>query len=366
MSALRRREFSSFNLAFLDIMFCGFGAVVLLVLLINANTISSRRKTHEDLRAEVTRLERRAAAGRKHLAEVKNSLEQTDKEIITTRGRAQQVIVHIRKLRAELADLQRQTLAKKKHVNKLQSDLQTQDTEHRRLGAEIKADQNRGQQVRRFEGEGHRQYLTGLKLGGRRILLLVDTSASMLDSSIVNVIRRRNMDDAAKKLAPKWRQVRQTVAWLVANVPPAAKLQIIPFATGPKPLAEPSSGGWIAATDNTRVNDMIRRLNQIIPAGGTSLENVFSAAATLVPPPDNIILLTDGLPTQGENRPRGNTVSGEQRVRFFRQAIKKLPDNVPVNTILFPMEGDPLAAALFWKLAVNTRGSFFTPTGDWP
>jgi hypothetical protein len=30
------------------------------------------------------------------------------------------------------------------------------------------------------------------------------------------------------------------------------------------------------------------------------------------------------------------------------------------------MEGDPLAAALFWKLAVDTKGSFFTPTADWP
>jgi hypothetical protein len=366
MSAPRRREFSSFNLAFLDIMFCGFGAVVLLVLLISANTVSSRRKIHADLRAEVERLERRVEAGRKVLAEVKNSLEQTDEEIVTTRGKAQQVLVHIQELQTELAELQKQTLARKEHVNKLQSDLQALETQHRRLGAQIAADQDRGQQVRRFAGEGHRQYLTGLKLGGRRILLLVDTSASMLDKSIVNVIRRRNMEDAAKKLAPKWRQARQTVAWLVANLPPTARLQIIPFATGPQPLIEPSAGGWIAATDNARINDIIRQLNRIIPAGGTSLENIFSAAAALVPPPDNIILLTDGLPTQGKNRPRENTVSGTQRVKFFQQAIKKLPDNVPVNTILFPMEGDPLAAALFWKLAVDTKGSFFTPTADWP
>lgn len=366
MPAVRRREISSFNLSFLDIMFCGFGAVVLLVLVINANTVSSRREVHKDLRAEVTRLEREALAGREHLAKVKNSLQQTDEEVVTTRGKSEQVLTRIRELTIELADLQNRTLAQKQHVNKLQSDLKTLDTTHRRMGAEIKADQDRGRQVRRFEGEGNRQYLTGLKLGGKRILLLVDTSASMLDSSVVNVIRRRNMDDASKRIAPKWRQVRQTVSWLTANVPPSSSLRIISFATKPTSLAETSATGWIAATDNTQVNAMIKRLNQTIPAGGTSLENVFAAAASLLPLPDNIVLLTDGLPTQGKDRPRRNTVSGEQRVKLFERATKKLPGNVPVNTILFPMEGDPLAAALFWKLAVNTKGSFFTPTGDWP
>ena len=39
-----------------------------------------------------------------------------------------------------------------------------------------------GQQIRTFKGEGDRQYLTGLKLGGERTLILVDRSASMLSS----------------------------------------------------------------------------------------------------------------------------------------------------------------------------------------
>ncbi|RLB68144.1 MAG: VWA domain-containing protein [Deltaproteobacteria bacterium] len=367
MARQRRREISPFNLAFLDIMFCGFGAVVLLVLLINANTISARHQAHEDLRAKVKKLDLQADVGRKLLAEVKNSLRQVDEEVSITRGKAEQVLARIQTLARELADLRQLTLARKEHVNKLQSDLKSLDTTHRRLGAEIRADQDRGRHVRRFEGEGHRQYLTGLKLGGRRILLLVDASASMLDSSVVNVIRRRNLDEASKRQAPKWVQARQTVAWLAANLPLSARLQIMTFAVHPQSLASgPATGKWIEATDKTRINEMISRLNQTIPGGGTSLENAFARAAALVPPPDNIILLTDGLPTQGRKKPRRHTVSGKQRAAYFKQAIKKLPKNVPVNTILFPMEGDPQAAALFWKLAVDTGGSFFTPTADWP
>jgi hypothetical protein len=47
--------------------------------------------------------------------------------------------------------------------------------------------------VKGFIGNGDRQYLTGLKVGGDRILFLVDASASMMDETVVNVIRLRNM-----------------------------------------------------------------------------------------------------------------------------------------------------------------------------
>ena len=75
----------------------------------------------------------------------------------------------------------------------------------------------------------------------------------------------------------------------------------------------------------------------------------------LNPPPDNILLITDGLPTQGRTPPRGGTVSGKERLRLFERAVQALPRRAPVNTLLLPMEGDPMAAPAFWKLAMATR-----------
>ena len=49
-----------------------------------------------------------------------------------------------------------------------------------------------------------------------------------------------------------------------------------------------------------------------------------------------------------------------------RQAVKQLPRNVPINIILAPMEGDPMAASGFWQLAQVSRGSFLAPSKDWP
>jgi hypothetical protein len=38
---------------------------------------------------------------------------------------------------------------------------------------------------------------------------------------------------------------------------------------------------------------------------------------------------------------------------------------MPVNIILFPMEGDPWAAPAFWD-CVETGGSMLAPSEDWP
>ena len=347
-------------------MFCGFGAVVLLVLIINANTISSRKEHHEDLRAEVVRIEKEIKIGQDHLVELKNSLDIQNQQEVTAQGRSNEVLALIAKVKEELADFRNQTIASKEHINQLESDLKSLDLEHRRLGSELKANQEQGKKVRRFEGEGNRQYLTGLKLGGNRVLILIDASASMLDRTIVNVIRRRNLDDETKRKSAKWQQARKTVEWLIANLPPESTLQVYWFNTKPFSLLPEHASNWTPATDTKAIGELITNLNNTIPGNGTSLVNAFSVVKSLRSRPDNILLITDGLPTQGSKRPSNSTVSGEQRIKFFEQAIKTLPPRIPVNTLLFPMEGDPMAAVLYWKLAVDTGGSFLTPSSDWP
>ena len=76
-----------------------------------------------------------------------------------------------------------------------------------------------GDRLRSFIGDGDRQYLTGLKVGGRRILILVDASASMLDETIVNIIRRRNLPLIAGIQADKWQQAVATVDWVTTQIP---------------------------------------------------------------------------------------------------------------------------------------------------
>ena len=118
--------------------------------------------------------------------------------------------------------------------------------------------------------------------------------------------------------------------------------------------------------DQAQLEKVSAELRKITPRGGTSMENAFLALQELSPQPDNIFLITDGLPTQGTSPPRGSKVSGRERQKLFRQAIRQLPGNVPVNIILTPLEGDPMAASELWQLAQSSKGSFLSPSRDWP
>jgi len=347
-------------------MCCGFGAVVLLVMLLNGDMVATRKEIVTDLRSEVMRLEREVKVGTEYLVSLQNSMVQTEQEMVQTEGRSQQVIASLEQTKVELATMSGKSQAAQKHINALQSDLLKLDQESRRIGAEQQAELARGTEAREFIGQGDRQYLTGLRLGGKRVLLLVDASASMLDETIVNIIVRRNLDDRSKRAAPKWQRTIRTVEWLTANLPAESSLQLYTFNTKAEPVLTDLRGRWVATSDNKNINRMLAALKQTVPRGGTSLHNVFAAAAQMQPRPDNILLLTDGLPTQGEKKSTKNTISGDDRLQLFLQATRTLPSNVPVNTILFPMEGDPMAAVSFWNLAIATNGSFLTPTRDWP
>ena len=363
---MKRRPISPFSLSFLDIMFCGFGAVVLLVLILNTDTVKARNKTFADLSAEVIRLQQEVILGEDDRVLARNSLAAVEDEQLATEGEAERLIETINTLEIQIATLEKETLSSRAHINELSADLKTLDAEQQRQGERTAAAAEQGDKVRRFQGEGDRQYLTGLKIGGRHILILVDVSASMLDETIINVVRRRNMDAVSKRKAAKWRRALATTDWLVSNLPAGAAFQLYAFNTSAYPLRKGSDGRWLQASNRQDIESAVSGLHQSIPAGGTSLYQALSVASKLSPRPDNILLVTDGLPTQGRSKPGSTTVSAAQRLEHFETAVRSLPAGIPVNTILLPMEGDAYAAAAFWKLAIDTRGSFLTPARDWP
>ena len=363
---MKRRPVSPFSLSFLDIMFCGFGAVVLLVLILNTDTVRARNETFADLRSQVVKLEQEVLVGEDHRVQARNTLGETTDELVRTVGESERIIQSISEIEIEIARLERETLASREDINRLSSDLKSLDSEHKRLGAEAPGERDAGDKVREFRGEGDRQYLTGLKMGGKRILVLVDTSASMLDETIINIIRRRNMDEASRRAAPKWKRTLATANWVISNLPRSSQFQVYTFNTRASPAMSGTAGRWLMASSRQDVDGAVDGLYRTVPGDGTSLHHAFGVAGKLSPRPDNIILITDGLPTRGSSAPAGTTVSAEERLKHFERAARVVPSGIPVNTILLPMEGDAWAAAAFWKLAVHTRGSFMTPARDWP
>jgi hypothetical protein len=349
----KARRNIAFSLAFLDIMACGFGAVIVLFLILRGTTVEIIQPDPR-LLAEIDMLKIDIRDVEEKKLQLLNSLEEIELEFIEAQGLSTRVIT-------DLKEQEKSIQADPNDLDKLRRQVEQLEDETAQM-EEVEF----GDKVREFRGDGNRQYLTGLKLGGERVLILVDGSASMLADTAANAMRRHNMDDAQKKQSPKWQWTLRTVEWLVAQLPASSRFQIYVFNTEAQAALTGSEGEWLDAADSLAMEDAIAGLKQYSPGSGTSLTNGFGAIADFENRPDNVFLLTDGLPTQGKNPPRKYMVSGEQRRKHFLAAIKEFPRGVPLNTILFPMEGDPEAAALFWQTALNTNGAFIAPSRDWP
>ena len=350
----KKRRNIAFSLSFLDIMACGFGAVTLLFLILRHNATEVVTPDPR-LATEVELLQDDIRQAEESKTELLNSLEQLQLELVKAQGASDRVLTDLKEIERSIQSDPKDDIAKlRRQVEQLEE--QTAEMEELDFG----------DKVREFLGDGNRQYLTGLKLGGERVIILVDGSASMLADTVVNALRRRNMNDEDKKQSPKWQWTLRTVEWLLAQLPPSSRFQVYMFNTEAEAALIGSEGEWLDAADSLVLEQVVEGIRQYSPGGGTSLINAINAINDFDDQPDNMFILTDGLPTQGAAPPKKYMVSGQQRRSYFAKALASLPGGMPVNTILFPMEGDPEAAALFWQLGVNSQGAFIAPSRDWP
>lgn len=351
----KQRIGTTFSLSFLDIMSCGLGATVLLFLIVQHNIDPLLVST--DLRAETQLLEEEIRDGEENLVRIRNTLSDIDDQLAQATGLARQIQDEIEDLQREIEQLDPNAVESLAELERRLAELETQKSVLLQAG---------GDRVRQFVGEGQRQYLTGIKMSGERTLILIDRSASMLDETIVNVVIRRNQSDAIKRESAKWQQTLGIADWITTNLEPDTQFQLYSFNTEAESTVAGTTDTWLAVSEDGVLNAAVEGLREQLPENGTSLINVFSRISALNPRPDNIFLVTDGLPTQGKLQQTGGSVSGRQRVSLFNEALDELGQNIPVNIMLLPMEGDYFAASAFWTMAVRTRGSFLTPSRDWP
>ena len=122
--ARRRRQFEVFSMSFLDCMSCGFGAVILFFMIINAQVRETTESDPTSLMAETKKIEVEILEGRKDLVLAKNTIEQLDIEKTTAEGQIARIIALIEQLQAELSQYDSETLATIERVEKLQSDIE--------------------------------------------------------------------------------------------------------------------------------------------------------------------------------------------------------------------------------------------------
>ncbi len=364
--ARKHRSGDIFSMSFLDCMSCGFGAVILFFMIINSNSDVTNNEQNKALQAETDKLEIEVLEGRKNLALARTSIQKLETEEEEAADQISIIEALIAELQAELAKYDNDTLAKIEAIEKLQSDIKSLEDEVKRLLALKKEDEASGQRARAFKGEGDRQYLTGLKLGGERTLILVDRSASMLHETIVNIIRRKNLPESEQLLSRKWRQVVASVDWLTSQFKPDSEYQIYMFNNVAVPVIKGTDGLWLKADDGDQLDDAMRTLRRTVPKNGTNMYSAFQIIRDMDPRPDNVILLVDSMPTMDAATSTKSVIGPGERLNLFTAATQLIPSGIPINIMLYPMEGDARASVSLWALALKSRGSFISVSHDWP
>lgn len=333
-------------------MSCGLGAIVLVFMLIKHNIGDVPAKT-DLLTEDVQRLELQQDELQQTLAQLQNIARSEAEKIARQKA-------ELTRLEQSLSQKDVNLIQKREQLDALKKDISTRPVAR----TEDPVQHDRG---------GEETYLMGLKVAGHHIAVLVDCSASMTDENLLDIIKRKNDSVENKKRGPKWLRTKKTVRWLLARAPTTSRLTLISYNDQVKSLGN-------GATDTPAARAALYRdLDAIVPEGATNLQKGLQAVAQSAA--TDLYLITDGLPTTGDSRytglnpfaacssllGRSNTISGECRVKLFRQTLKDTSlRGVKVNVILLPIEGDPDAANEYWAWAATTGGLLISPAGNWP
>lgn len=348
-SGRKNRRNPAFNLAFLDVMSCGFGAAVLLFLIIKHGAAQSLSFDNETARLQADIVEREA------------EIVSIDETISALQAQAGEKQTRVSDLNATIAN----ALSEAQSVQQATADVsgRIEDAKKSLSAMEatvVKAEQDNAIQI---AGQSSQQFLTGLSVEGRRIVIMVDHSASMLDQKIVNIVRRRAIGGETASGAPKWRRTQKIAQWLVNKLPENSMVRFVSFSETAQTIPEDR---WLRVSDTTQVADALEKTLDQTPNGGTNLYRAFGALNQLSSAPDAVYLITDGLPTMGRRAARRATVSGKERLNLFSEAVKSVRVEARMNVILLPLEGDPDAAFAFWQLSNTTGGRMLSPSEKWP
>ena len=365
---MARRRFHVFSMSFLDIISCGFGAVVLFFVIINAQVRLRADAQRIDLLSESSLLEEEVLDGRKDLLQLRGERDTLEDQRAAAIEELRRLRERLAALLTELAQFERLGTQSQESIEKLRADVDRLNQLQEQLEAKIaESEEGTGQRLRGFEGQGARQYLTGMQMGGSHVLILVDASASMLGRTYIDVLRFRLMDEELKPRAPKWLQVVNSVDWITTRLAPQQQFQVYIYGVEHRSILEGTDGDWLTVGDGSRVTEAVEALRSFAPKGGTSMHAAVRAIRAMTPWPDNVFLLTDGLPTQGDRPPsRVGWVGPRTRESHFNRAVRDLPASIPINVLFYPLDGDPAATGYYWQIASRSRGSFISVSRDWP
>ncbi|MDE0767790.1 MAG: hypothetical protein OSB19_05310 [Opitutaceae bacterium] len=349
----KKRETQVFSLSFLDVICCGFGAVLLLFVLTVGKKSDTMDKIEVKIQVVLGQMENEISSKDKELKDLHRSLS-------TIRDRnhnaEEEIIVKV-KMQTELEDEFALLLAQ---LSSMEED----------LGKLIDDKENLPKQEEKppipILNPIRRQYLTGFDIQGDNVVFLIEASGGMMDDTPEAASGRLSDTDDEKRESPKWMRVKKGMRWLIATLKPSSRYKVIIFNDEIDPLQTSYGVDWMDPSDRKVTKEVLDLLEEVVPENGANLEKAFSMVSDLPIEPDRIVLIVDGLPTLSDSYTTSSVVDDHDRINMFRVAKKALTIPVPVNVLLYPMKNDPGAAVHFWRLADDQGGAMVCPSRTWP
>ena len=348
-----RKPVDGFSLAFLDVMACGLGAVILIFILVDFKAFSPTPSQEKE------KLEQELAASQNEKAKLKKSLDEINNKI---------ALEYAKQDNQEEA----QDDSSQDQTNLLQ-DISTQlavvaDLENQLAALSREVEKSANVQM---QGKGEQNYITGMKIEGAQIGLLIDKSASMMGDNLLEILTNMGLSDSQKVSTAKWIRTKRTAQWMMARLPQESRVTVVAFSDTAQRLG-------IRNISSVKVSGsmdaIIKDLGSIVPSGGTNLQLGLTTLFDANPNITDVYIVTDGLPTLGDGLAlrckniisSKKTISSDCRRLLFLETVKRAPKGVHYNVILLPIEGDPYAPSMYWEWTRITSGTFLSPAPEWP
>ncbi|WP_334012538.1 VWA domain-containing protein [Alteromonas sp. S167] len=352
MPKLRKPQ-DGFNLAFLDVMACGLGAVILIFILVDFKAFSP------DPTEEKNKLEQELAASENEKQKLQKSIDEINDKIAQESARQDEA----EEARANSTDYQSKLLQDQATLLAVLADLENQKAA---ISKEVEKSANI-----QMQGTGEQNYITGMKIEGKQIGLLIDKSASMMGDDLLDILGKLALSDGEKVSTRKWLRTKRIAQWMIARLPKDSKVTVVAFSETAKVLGNNTVS---SARVKSSMQAIVKDLGSVVPDGGTNLQIGLRTLFSANPKITDVYLVTDGLPTLGDGLPlkcksfisEQKSISSDCRRELFAATITKAPQGVHYNTILLPLEGDPYAPSSYWDWSRITSGTFLSPAKEWP
>jgi len=325
VSRRQRRSVDIFNLSFLDVVSCGFGAIILLLVIVKIAEPQVIEKLAVDLSGLVQRLQA-------ELHHLRGEAETISHELMSSEEQLSESRQNLARLRGDLSFIRGQFAAGKRELDaqlRIENQLES-------------AQQSLSEEMRRLLGSGYRRAdsaIGGIPVDSEYIIFIIDTSGSMQKGA--------------------WPRVLQKVREVLAIYPQVKGIQVMNDMGDY--LFSQYKGRWIQDTPARR-KAILKRLAGWQPFSNSSpVEGVEAAIRRFYAKDKRISLYVFGDDfSRGSIQQVVDTVEslnradsrGQRRVRIHAVGFPVLfaQGGLPVNSVRF--------AALMRKLAEDNNGSF--------